>query len=56
MNEQMLKHMYQAWLQGNNNYVSDWLHFVDFVSKINGTANDILIKELMNYSWCKTTK
>ena len=56
MNENHLRHMYQAWQQQNDDYIQDWMAFVQYAATINGSVADIMLKELVKYSWFKTTK
>ena len=46
-----LQHMYQAWLQGNENYVREWANFVDWAARFNGTTFDIVFQELQKCNW-----
>ena len=46
-----LQHMYQAWRQGNENYVRDWAFFVEWAAIQNNTTTDIIMKDLQQYSW-----
>ena len=48
--------MYQAWQQQNSEYIQDWLQFIEYASRIYGITQELLMKELSNYSWFKTTK
>ena len=43
--------MYQQWQQDNENYVLDWLRFVEIVAKEYGTTEDQIIKELQKHRW-----
>jgi hypothetical protein len=47
--------MYQAWQQGNENYVRDWAKFVEWASQQNNTTADNIMRELQKYSWFKWT-
>lgn len=51
MNEHLLSHMYQAWQQGNNDFVTDYKFFVNFVSKHFDTDYDTMFSILKNYCW-----
>jgi hypothetical protein len=46
-----LHHMYQAWQQGNDNYVRDWVEFVEFAARQNNTTTDAIIRELQKHYW-----
>jgi hypothetical protein len=48
-----LHHMYQAWQQGNENYVRDWARFVEWAARQNNTTADNIMRELQKYSWFK---
>jgi len=48
-----LQHMYQAWIQGNEDYARDWYRFVEWAAMINITTTDNILEELKNYSWFK---
>ena len=45
--------MYQAWQQGNENYVLDWVEFVEWAAHQNNTTADAVMRELQKYSWFK---
>jgi hypothetical protein len=46
-----LQHMYQAWMQGNPDYIRDWCSFVEFAAKQYGTTGDNIMRELQKYTW-----
>jgi hypothetical protein len=43
--------MYQAWMQGNDQYVRDWYNFVEFAAKQCNTTGDVVMRELQKHSW-----
>jgi gamma-glutamyl:cysteine ligase YbdK (ATP-grasp superfamily) len=45
--------MYQAWLQGNENYIRDWANFVEWAAKLNNTTSDSIMRELQKCYWFK---
>jgi len=51
MDERLLLHMYQAWQQGNEYYVEQWVDFVEFVATQTHRQQDTIIRELQKYSW-----
>lgn len=51
MNELMLKHMYQAWMQGNDQYARQWADFVDLAARQFGTNGADIMRELQKYGW-----
>jgi hypothetical protein len=51
LDQRSLQHMYQAWIQGNQNYIRDWYYFVEFAAKQCGTSGDNIMRELQKYSW-----
>jgi hypothetical protein len=51
MFESELQKMYQAWMQGNQNYVRDWSNFVEWAAKWNNTTGDVIMRELQKYFW-----
>lgn len=53
MFESQLQQMYQAWMQGNENYIHDWAIFVEQAAKWNNTTGDIIMRELQKYYWFK---
>jgi hypothetical protein len=55
MNSNELFKMYQAWQQGNENYVRDWVNFVEWAAKWNQTTCDEIMKELQKHYWFKRT-
>jgi hypothetical protein len=46
--------MYQAWMQGNDNYVRDWQRFVILAAKWTATTPDNMLHTLKKYNWFKT--
>lgn len=46
-----LQHMYQAWRQGNEDYVRDWAFFVELAARENNTSCDRVMDELKKYHW-----
>lgn len=53
MNGNELFKMYQAWQQGNENYVRDWAKFVEWAATWNKTTGDIVMHELQKHYWFK---
>jgi hypothetical protein len=53
MNERELHHMYQAWLQGNENYVRDWAKFVEWAAQWHKTTGDEVMRVLQKTYWFK---
>ena len=53
MFESDLLKMYHAWMQGSNNAMSDWMKFVEWAAFWNQTSYEIMMEELMKYSWFK---
>ena len=53
MFESELQRMYQAWMQGNENYIRDWANFVEQAARWNNTTKDVIMKELQKYYWFK---
>jgi len=51
MDERLLLHMYQAWQQGNEDYIDHWVDFVEFVQAQTHRQQDAIIRELQKYSW-----
>jgi hypothetical protein len=51
MHAQTLHTMYQQWQQDNENYVLDWLRFVELVAREHKTTEDQVIKELQKHRW-----
>jgi len=43
--------MYQAWQQGNEDYIEQWVDFVEFVQTQTHLQQDAIIRELQKYSW-----
>ncbi len=48
-----LHKMYQAWQQGNDNYVYDWARFVEWAAQWNNTTGDAIMRELQTCYWFK---
>jgi hypothetical protein len=53
MMQNNLQHIYQAWQQGNDHYVRDWAHFVEWAASITNTTSDSILKQLENCHWFK---
>jgi hypothetical protein len=51
MFESELQRMYQAWMQGNQNYIRDWANFVECAARWNNTTGDVIMRELQKYHW-----
>jgi hypothetical protein len=51
MIERQLYDMYQQWMQGNENYLEDWVNFVELVAKDFRIHEDEAIRRLQKYSW-----
>jgi hypothetical protein len=51
MFESELQRMYQAWMQGNQNYIRDWAVFVEQAARWNNTTGDVIMRELQKYHW-----
>jgi hypothetical protein len=51
MNNNALQIMYQQWQQDNENYVYDWVRFVELASKEFKTPEDAVIRELQKQRW-----
>ena len=48
-----LHRMYQAWQQGNENYVRDWAEFVEYAARWNQTTGDVIMRQLQRCYWFK---
>lgn len=53
LDSRSLQHMYQAWQQGNENYIRDWYAFVEFAARQYSTTGDVVMRELQKYYWFK---
>lgn len=53
MFESELHRMYQAWQQGNEHYIRDWVNFVESAARWNNTTGDVIMRELQKYDWFK---
>jgi hypothetical protein len=53
MYDRELHHMYQAWQQGQDDYVRDWLRFVEWAAQWNKTTNQNIIDQLQKQNWFK---
>jgi hypothetical protein len=51
MTGQHLQSMYQQWQQDNDQFIEDWLTFVELAAREYRTNEDIIIRELQKYSW-----
>jgi len=50
-----LQHMYQQWQQGNENYVTDWVEFVELVAKELHAPEHEIIRQLQKCPWFQWT-
>ena len=46
-----LQHMYQAWMQDQEDYIRDWYKFVEFAARHCNTTGDVVMRELQKYYW-----
>jgi hypothetical protein len=51
--EKHLHHMYQAWRQGNEDYLYRYMDFAEFVASQHNICVDAAIGELQKYYWFK---
>jgi hypothetical protein len=51
MQERLLHHIYQAWQQGNENYVIEYKEFVIYSSKQMNMSFDEMLDLLKRYKW-----
>ena len=51
MSPQHLQIMYQQWQQNNENYVLDWIVFVEIAAKEYHTTQDKVISQLQKCYW-----
>jgi hypothetical protein len=51
MNNRLLETMYQQWQQGNNNYIQDWVKFVELAAIEFKKPEDAIIRELQTQTW-----
>lgn len=56
MDERQLFHMYQSWQQGQDDYVRDWYHFVDWAAKWHQTSGDKVMRILQTTYWFRRPK
>lgn len=48
-----LYRMYQAWQQGNENYIRDWYNFVEWSARWNNTSAEKMLTALQDCKWFK---
>jgi hypothetical protein len=48
-----LEKMYQAWQQGNDQYVHDWAYFVQYAARWNKVSYEEMLQTLQQYRWFK---
>lgn len=53
MNPRHLQTMYQQWQQDNENYILDWVTFVEIAAREYQLQQDEVIRELQKYYWFK---
>lgn len=51
MNERELHHMYQAWIQGQQDYANKWFDFVEYAAKWHKTTGDEVMRVLQTTYW-----
>jgi hypothetical protein len=51
MSQFELHKMYQAWQQGNDNYVRDWAKFVEWAARWNSETTELMKLELEKCPW-----
>lgn len=51
MSSSELQKMYQAWMQGNENYIRDWYTFAVWAAKWNNTTADQTLEQLSKCRW-----
>jgi hypothetical protein len=51
--EQHLHHMYQQWIQGNEDYMFRYMDFAELAAKHNNMTVDAMMRELQKYQWFK---
>ena len=51
MSPQHLQIMYQQWQQDNENYVLDWIIFVEIAAREYQTTQDEVIRQLQKCYW-----
>ena len=56
MSPQHLQIMYQQWQQDNENYVKDWVAFVEIAAKEYQTTQDEVIRQLQKCYWFQWPK
>lgn len=53
MDARSLHQMYQAWCQGQEDYIRDWSYFVEWAAKWNETTADRVMQILQTTYWFK---
>ena len=51
MGESELYRMYQAWQQGNDDYIRDWARFVEWAASWNGSNSERILVSLEKCKW-----
>ncbi len=51
--EQHLHHMYQQWIQGNEDYMFRYMDFAELAARHNNMNVDAVLCELQKYHWFK---
>jgi hypothetical protein len=51
--EQHLHHMYQQWIQGNEDYMYRYMDFAELAAGRNNITADAVLQELQKYHWFK---
>jgi len=46
-----LQTMYQQWMQGNSNYVSEWMSFIEFAAKHTNASQADILTALQKTYW-----
>lgn len=56
MDSRQLQHMYQAWIQGNTDYIGDWQKFAVWAASFNINTAEEILEHLKNCHWAKMKK
>ena len=48
-----LEKMYQAWQQGNSQFVHDWAYFVQYAARWNKVSYEEMLQVLQQCKWFK---
>lgn len=53
MDSRLLQHVYQAWIQGNNDHMGHWYTFAEWAASQHNISIEEVLALLKNCSWAE---